>query len=170
MNERLRDSLPAASVGLVGGLLLGLLLGALLGVLLAGTFATPISGTSVPSHGFSTATGCAGDEPPAWVGTTPDGDHRSVYLGNYSFTHDSPGVDVRSTLTEGADGAWTLALATTPAETDRDVPDDCQPRTTVDASVALPTDADSLTITLDGERIAAVDVSVDEPQFRSLGE
>ena len=168
MNEQLRDSLPAAGAGLVGGLLLGLLLGALLGVLLAGVFATPITGTSVPSHGFSTATGCAGDEPPAWVGTTPEADHQSVYLGNYSFTHDSPGVDVRSSLTEGGDGAWTLALATTPAETDRDVPDDCRPRTTVDASVALPTDADSLTITLDGERIAVVETATNEPRFRYL--
>jgi integral membrane sensor domain MASE1 len=44
MNEQLRDSLPVAGAGLVGGPLLG----ALLGVLLASVFATPITGTISP--------------------------------------------------------------------------------------------------------------------------
>ncbi|GAB7095652.1 hypothetical protein JCM30237_28060 [Halolamina litorea] len=168
MDERLRSFL-LVGIGLVVGLAVGVLLGVLLGTLTAGA-GSPVGGTTVPSHGVSTVTGCAGDEPRAWVATTPDSDHRSVYLANYSFTHDSPGVDVRSTLREGDDGAWTLALATTPSETDREVPADCRPRTTVDATVALPTGADSLTITLDGEPLATVEVATNRPRFRYLEE
>jgi hypothetical protein len=68
----------------------GLLVGALATALVLGTLVVPTAGVSVPSHSTSAGTGClTGEEPRAWVGQAPSLDHVSVYLGNYSFTHDA---------------------------------------------------------------------------------
>lgn len=152
-------------------LLVGLVVGLLLGLLLMQAMTSPLIGTSVPSHGLTTATGCAdADDPRAWVGQVPDADYRAVYLTNYTFLHDEPDVEVRADLTESEPGAWVLAVTTTPEDSGRDVPEDCQPRTRLDASVALPTDADSLRITLDGEPIVDVQTTANSPRFHYLDE
>lgn len=149
----------------------GLVLGVVLAVLLFQVGTPPLSGTSVPSHGMTTATGCADtDDPRAWVGQVPNADYRAVYLTNYTFVHDEADVDVRAELNESAPGEWVLALTTTPADSDKDVPEDCQPRTRLDTSVALPTDAESLRITLDGDPVAEVETTANSPRFRYLDE
>lgn len=150
-----------------------LLAGVLVGAILVSLMAPPLTGTSVPSHGVSTATGCEkADDPRAWVAVVPEGDHQAVYLQNYSVVHDDPAVDVRSELTESGDGTdeWVLALTTRPADTEKVVPDGCQPRTLVDAAVAVPPTAQSLTVTLDGEQVAVVETAVNAPRFRYLDE
>lgn len=147
----------------------GLVLGLLLGVVLMQVVTPPLTGTSVPSHGLTTATGCAeADEPRAWIGQVPDADHRAVYLTNYTFVHDDPDVELRAELTEVEPDAWVLAATTTPGDGDKDVPEDCQPRTRLDASVALPTDAESLRITIDGEPIVDVETTANSPRFGYL--
>jgi hypothetical protein len=154
---------------LLAGFAVGLVAGLLVGALAVGTLATPVTGTATPSHSLTTATGCASpDEPRPWIGSVPDPDHRSVYLANYSYAHAAADVDVRANLSERAPGAWVLAVTTSPGDAAKTPPDDCQPRTTVDAAVALPTDAESLAITVDGERIAAVRTATTAPRFRYL--
>lgn len=143
--------------------------GVLIGAVLMQALAPPVSGTSVPSHSFSTATGCAdADDPHGWVGQVPEGDHRSVYLMNYTFTHDAPDIELQSELAEDAPGAWTLALTTTAGDSGKEVPDDCQPRTVLDVAVALPTAAESLTVTLDGDHVTVVDTTASSPHFAFL--
>lgn len=142
-----------------------------LGIVLMQVVTPPLTGTSVPSHGLTTATGCAdADDPRAWVGQVPDANYRAVYLTNYTFLHDEPDVEVRADLTESEPSAWVLAVTTTPEDGDRDVPEDCQPQTRLDASVALPTDADSLRITLDGESIVEAETTANSPRFHYLNE
>lgn len=149
----------------LGALVAGILIGAVVM-----QFAMPpVTGTSVPSHGFSTATGCAdADDPRGWVGLVPESDHRSVYLMNYSHLHDAPDIELRSNLTEREPDVWRLELTTSPVDSGKDVPEDCQPRTMIDASVALPTTAQSLTITLDGEQITVVETTAASPRFSYL--
>jgi hypothetical protein len=120
---------------------------------------------------MTTATGCAdAEDPRAWVGHVPDADYRAVYLTNYTFVHDEPDIEVRAELTESDPGEWVLAVTTTPGDGDKEIPEDCQPRTRLDASVALPTDAESLRITLDGEPIAEVETTANSTRFRYLDE
>jgi hypothetical protein len=155
----------------IPSLLSGLVLGLVLGVMLMQVVTPPLTGTSVPSHGLTTATGCAeADEPRAWVGQVPNADYRGVYLMNYSFVHDNPDLEVRAELTESEPNAWILAVTTTPEDSDKEIPDDCQPRTRLDASVALPTSAESLRIVLDGEAVVTVDTTASSPRFHYLDE
>lgn len=150
-------------------MLVGLVVGVLIGAVVAGTVGAPMSGTTVPSHGLATATGCESpDDPRAWVGQVPDGDYRAVYLMNYSFTHDEPGLEVLGDLTEPEPNHWVLAVTATPVDSDKHVPADCQPRTRLDASVAIPTDAESLQITLDGESVVTIETTENAPRFRYL--
>jgi hypothetical protein len=154
-------------------LLAGLVVGALAGGVAASMTQPASSGVSVPSMGTTAATGClSGDEPRAWVGQTSAnaGEYRAVLFQNYSFTHENPNLGVRGNLTDAGDGRWELAL-TTESETPTKAPDeDCQPRTTVSASVALPADFGTLTVTLDGEEVATVRNSGNRPAFRYLNE
>ncbi|MFB6164324.1 MAG: hypothetical protein ABEJ31_04120 [Haloarculaceae archaeon] len=151
---------------IVPALLAGVLIGAV------GTYVAmpPVTGTTVPSHGTSTATGCERpDDPPAWTGYVPEGgEYKAVYLSNYSYAHDAAAVRLRSNLTETRAGHWRLALTTTPSDSGKDVTEQCQPRTLIDASVAIPTSAESLTITLDGDRIANVSTTAHSPRFAAL--
>lgn len=149
----------------------GLVIGLVLGIMLMQVASPPLTGTSVPSYGLTTATGCAEpDDPRAWVGQVPDADYRAVYLMNYSFIHDEAAVELRAELTEPEPDAWVLAVTTTPTDTDKAVPEDCQPRTSLDASVALPTSAESLQITLDSEPVVTVETTANAPRFRYLDE
>ena len=155
----------------IQSLLLGLVLGLAFGVMLMQVVTPPLTGTSVPSHGLTTATGCTeADDPRAWIGQVPNADYRGVYLMNYSFVHDSPDIEIRAELTESEPDVWALAVTTTPEDSDKEIPADCQPRTRLDASVALPTSAESLQITLDGEPVVTVETTANAPRFRYLGE
>lgn len=150
-------------------ILLSVLAGVFIGAVLVQSLGAPISGTSVPSHGIATATGCAdADDPRAWVGQVPNADYRAVYLMNYTFVHDDPDIELRGELVESSPGDWEFQLETTPGTSEKDVPADCQPRTIVDASVALPTTAESLTVTLDGETITVVETTGSSPRFGYL--
>jgi hypothetical protein len=152
-------------------LLSGLVIGLVVGVVLMQVVTPPLTGTSVPSHGLTTATGCEqADDPRAWVGQVPDVEYRGVYLMNYSFVHEEPDIEVRAELSQSESDAWVLAVRTTPEDSDREVPDDCQPRTRLDASVALPTSAESLRITLDGEPVVTVETTANAPRFYYLDE
>ncbi|WP_458207867.1 hypothetical protein [Haladaptatus sp. NG-SE-30] len=147
----------------------GIIIGLVLGVVVMQFVTPPLSGTSVPSHGLSTATGCVDeDDPRAWIGQVPNGDHRSVYLMNYSFVHDEPDIEVRADLNESAPGEWVLAVTTSPGNSEKQPSDDCQPRTTMDASVALPTSAETLTVTIDGKQVAIIETQAHSPRFRHL--
>lgn len=61
-------------------------------------------------------------------------------------------------------------MTATPVGSDKDVPADCQPRTRLDASVALPTGAESLVITVDGEPVVTVEKTATSPRFSYLDE
>lgn len=142
----------------------------LAGVLIGGVvmlFVTPpVSGTSVPSHGMATATGCLDDDDPrGWIGVIPDADYRAVYLTNYTHVHTAPDVEIRGTLTESSTNAWVFAITVTPEDGEKSVPGTCQPRSMIDAAIAIPTTAESLTITVEGETIAVVDTTANSPRF-----
>lgn len=159
MTTRLVSALPWLLVGLI------------VGAVLMQFAMPPISGTSVPSHSLATATGCADDgDPRAWLGYVPHNDYRAVYLTNYSFVHDDPDITVRAELNEAAEGDWTLAIMTSPDDSEKQVPDDCRPRTVLDASIAIPTSAERVTVTLDGEQVASMRTVGSSPRFRYLEE
>lgn len=157
MNSRLWTVLPAVVAGV------------LIGAVLMQFLTPPMSGTSVPSHGMATATGCVdADDPRGWIGVVPDADYRSVYLMNYSYAHNATDVEISGELTESASNAWEFAITVTPGADEKEVPEACQPRSMIDASVALPTAAESLTITIDGEPIAVVETTGNSPRFSYL--
>lgn len=157
MESRLWTVLPALIAGMV------------IGALAIQFMAPPVTGTSVPSHGVTTATGCVkADDPQGWIGVVPQGDHSAVYLSNYTVEHGASALDFDSSLTETAPDTWELVLTTSPAEDGKEVPEGCQPRTVIDSAVAIPATAESLTITLDGERITVVDTTAKSPRFSDL--
>ncbi len=157
MESRISTVLPA------------LIAGILIGALLMQFVAPPISGTSVPSHTLSTATGCQdAADPRGWVAVVPDSDHRSVYLSNYSYVHAAPNVQIRGELTESGPTTWDFAISVTPETSEKEVPEECQPRSVINAAIALPTEAESLTISIEGETIVAVDTTSSWPRVSNL--
>ena len=98
----------------------------------------------------------------------PTAEYRGVYLQNYTYRHDAADVEIRGELTEAGSNAWTFAIAVTPGDDGKGAADDCQPRSTIAASIALPTAAESLRITLDGEVVAVIDLPANAPRFRYL--
>jgi hypothetical protein len=145
----------------------GLLVGALATALVLGTLVVPTAGVSVPSHSTSAGTGClTGEEPRAWVGQAPSLDHVSVYLGNYSFTHDASSVRIETNLTAVGSGDWRFTMTTVPDD-GKPASEDCRPRTTFDAAMALPSDFRTLTVVHDGERVASVE-NRERARFRYL--
>lgn len=148
-----------------------LIAGVLIGAVLMQFVTPPVSGTSVPSHGLTTATGCVdADDPQAWLGMVPNADHRAVYLMNYSYVHDEADVEIIGKLTESETNEWKLAISGTPVTTEKALPGDCQPRSVINAAIALPMDVESLVITLDGETVTVVDTATTSPQFSYLDE
>lgn len=159
MESRLWTILPA------------LIAGILIGAVVMQVVTPPVSGTSVPSHGMSTATGCVDpDDPQGWIGVVPNADHRAVYLTNYSYVHEAPDVEIVGELTESTTNAWTFAISVTPVTSEKEVPNTCQPRSMIDAAIALPTSAESLTVTIEGEPIAVVDTAAQSPRFSYVDE
>lgn len=143
--------------------------GVIIGAVLMQFVAPPVSGTSVPSHGLTTATGCeAVDDQRGWIGVVPNDDHRAVYLMNYSYAHDPPDVEIRGELGEPSPNVWHFAVTVTPVDGEKVVPDTCEPRSVISAAIALPTDAESLRITIDGELVTVVDTRAHSPRFSSL--
>lgn len=143
-----------------------LLAGVLIGAVLMQFLAPSVSGTSVPSHGMATATGCLDvDDPDGWLGVVPDGDYLAVYLMNYTVVHTATDGEITGELTETEPNVWEFAITVTPGTGERSVPDGCQTRSIIDASIAIPPSAESVTITLDGESIVHIDTLVTSPRF-----
>lgn len=143
----------ATGLALVVGVVIGLVVGGILG-----GAAVPTDRVSSPSLVTAAGTGCVDDpDTGGWIGQVPGGERRTVVL-NLTFTHDVADVDVRGNLTErGADG-YHLAVLVTPGDGGKEAPPgDCQPRTTLDATVSLPAEAGSLTVVLDETMVTRVD-------------
>lgn len=154
MESRIWSILPALIAGVV------------IGAVLMQFMTPPVTGTSVPSHAFAAATGCVQtDDRQGWVGVIPGGDYTAVYLTNYTLAHDEPALDLESALTETAPNQWELTLTTSPADDGKGVPEGCQPRSVIDTSVAIPVTAESLTVTLDGDRLTNIDTTDHSPRF-----
>lgn len=135
-------------------------LGAVLGLLVGGAVGyalVPTERVSSPSYGMSTATGCATDpETGGWIGRVPASETETIVL-NLTFTHDVADVDVRGNLSESAPGRYRFAVLVTPGEGGKgEPPEDCTPRTTLDASVSLPNDYRSLAVLFDGTVVTEV--------------
>lgn len=106
--------------------------------------------------------------PRGWVVVVPESDHRAVYLSNYGYVHDAPDVEILGELTESRPNAWEFAIAVTPRTSEKEGPEECQPRSRINAAIALPTDAESPTITIDGDLIAVVDTTSSTPRVSYL--
>lgn len=143
-----------------------LLAGVLIGAVVMLFVTPPVSGTSVPSHSMATATGCLdADHPRGWIGMVPDADNRAVYLTNYSHVHTAPDVEIRGSLSESTTNAWVFAITVMPESSERATPETCQPRSMIDVAIALPTSAESLTISVEGETVAVVQTTANSPRF-----
>lgn len=139
------------------GVLVGVLVGALLTLAVGPGLSGGGAGVSVPSQSTTVGNGCGDDLPPdrgwATVVGTPNAD---VVAVNLTVPHDAPNRTVRPELRSTGDGVFVYAL--TPVETskDPDAPAGCRAYSTVDASLALPRDYETLRVTYDGERVATV--------------
>ena len=149
------------------GLLLGLLVGGATGV----TLLAPAERTTSPSFSTASVTGCVPDAASAaWIGQVPT-DEGQLVAFNATVLHDTPDLDLRANLSEPSPGRFQFALVPTRGDSERkgDPPADCQPRTTLDATISLPADYEMLTIVL-GEsvvtRVENPDTSV--ATFRTL--
>lgn len=98
----------------------------------------------------------------------PNADHRAVYLMNYSYVHDAPDVDIVGELTESGTNTWEFAITVTSVTSEKEVPDECQPHSVIDVAIALPTSAESLTVTIDGDPIAVIKTETSYPRFHYL--
>ena len=150
------------------GVAVGLLVGAAVVAVAAGWF-IPAERTQSPTGSMTTATGCR-PNPTAggWVGYVPVGD-RAVVVFNYTLVHDVPEIEVRADLANPAGGRHVYAIETTPVTDGRKgpPPEDCQPRTTLEAAVTLPRAFGTLEVTLDGRTVATV-ASGEGPDFRPV--
>lgn len=159
------DRLPTVLLGALVGVLVGALL-----VAGAGAWILPTDRVASPSSSMATATGCR-PNPTAggWVGHVVVGDH-AVVVFNDTLVHDAPALDVRATLSDAGNGRYVYAITTSPATDGKEgqPPGDCRPRTTVDASVTLPSWFDALTITVDGRPVASVSSTDATPSFRAV--
>ncbi len=145
------------------------LAGILIGAVMMLVVAPPQSGTTVPSHTLTTATGCEdADDPRGWIGQIPNADHRAVYLTNFSYPHTAPDVEILGELDEPEPNDWVLAITVTPQTSEKEALSDCQPRSVINAAVALPPAAESFTISIEGETITVVDTTGQSPRFSYL--
>ena len=138
-------------------LLLGLVVGVLVGAA-AGFYLAPTERVASPSYGMSTGTGCATDPATGgWVGQIPAGETRTIAF-NLTFTHDAADVDVRGNLTESGPGTYRFAVLVTPGDGEKgEPPEGCTPRTTLDASISLPSDYRTLTFVLGDDVVTRVE-------------
>ncbi|WP_423745834.1 hypothetical protein V5735_07740 (plasmid) [Haladaptatus sp. SPP-AMP-3] len=150
---------------LVGTLTLGLVVGLVLGSAGSSLFSFPANarnGVEIPSESLVTATGtgCSATvDTGGWVGQQPIHDVVAVSF-NDTIAHEATAIDVNATLDSGADGDYFLRIDTSPdhaASAKKGSPDDCQPRTTIDAAVTVPRDYDTITVVIDGETVTTVE-------------
>ena len=146
-------------------LLVGVLVGAVVGLVIggaavagAGAWLLPADRTASPAASMTTATGCVADPTEGgWVGRVTV-DERVVVVFNYTLAHDATELEVRGDLQSSTDRRHEFALSTAPV-TDGEKgtpPSDCRPRTEVEASVTLPREFGTLTVTVDGRPAARV--------------
>jgi len=151
--------------------LLGVVVGVLLGAVLAGAAGAwflPADRSVDASSSMQTATGCsASPRAGGWVGVVPATDE-AIVVFNYTVVHDAPAIDVHSELSEPVDGEYVFAISTTPAPDSGkgEPPEDCQPRTTLDAGVTLPRGFDALEVVLDGRSVTTVESG--DASFRAV--
>jgi len=154
--------------------LLGALVGVLVGGLVvagAGAWLVPTERTASPAASMTTATGCASDPATGgWVGQVTTAED-AVVVFNYTLVHDAAEIDVRGDLQNPAEGRHVFAITTAPV-TDGEKgspPDDCQPRTTIQAGVTLPRESGTLAIAIDGDVVATVESDPGAgPSFRPV--
>lgn len=150
---------------IVGTLVAGVVIGLVVGSAGSSLFGTPAdaSDASIPSESLVTATGtnCSATvDAGGWVGQQPIHDVMAVSF-NYTIVHDATAIDVNASLEPSANGDYFLRIETSP---DRDAsakkgsaPEGCQPRTTIDASVTVPRDYDTITVVIDGEQVTTIE-------------
>ena len=155
--------------------LLGLLVGVLVGGLLvagAGAWLVPAEQTASPAASMTTATGCVADPAEGgWIGQVTTGDD-AVVVFNYTLVHDDAEIEVSGDLQNPAEGRHVFAITTAPvADSQKGTPPaDCQPRTTIQAAVTLPSEFGALEIVIDGDVVATVESTPDAgPSFRPVG-
>ena len=165
-DDRRRTLLVGALVGAVVGLVVG---GAV--VAGAGAWLLPGDRSVSPTASMTTATGCVADPTEGgWVGRVTV-EERVVVVFNYTLVHDAAELDVRGDLESPTDRRHEFAITTAPV-TDGGKgtpPSDCRPRTEIEASVSLPREFGTLTVTVDGRPIARVTSGPSAgPSFRRI--
>jgi hypothetical protein len=103
---------------------------------------------------YTAATGCAdGPVPSEWIGNVPL-DNSVLVVFNETYTHETAAIDVNATLESSPGNDYILRITTGTAsevsERKDDPPAGCQPTTTVEMSIKLPQNYESLTIIRDG--------------------
>ena len=144
---------------------MGALVGAVVGLVVggaavagAGAWFLPADRGVSPTASMTTATGCVADATEGgWVGRVTV-DERVVVVFNYTLVHDAAELEVRGDLQNPTDRRHEFVITTAPV-TDGEKgtpPSDCRPRTEVEASVTLPREFGTLTVTIDGRPVARV--------------
>lgn len=147
------------------------LVGALVGAG-AVTVVFPAEQTVSPTSSYAAATGClAPDEraPASWVVRVPSGD-RTTFVFNRTFTHDPASVRVNASVETESEGDYVYRLTTEPDPdaAEKEVPEDCTPRTTLDAVVSVPSDYRTFTVVVDGRELVTIENDGSQPLYRTL--
>jgi hypothetical protein len=135
-------------LGVVGGLII-----ASMGVPVIGPSSSTPSGNSVPSYSYTTTTSCVdGSVPSAWIGNVPLDDHVLIVF-NETYAHETAVIDVNATIESDSDNEYILRITTSTdsktSERKGTPPTRCQPTTTVQVSMDLPQNYETLTIIRD---------------------
>lgn len=147
------------------------LVGALVGAG-AVAFVTPADRTVSPTSSYTAATGClAPDEraPASWIVRVPGGD-QTTFAFNRTFTHEPASVRLNASVESPSEGDYVYRLAVEP-DPDADqktVPDDCTPRTTLDAVVSVPSDYRTFSVVFDGRELVTIENDGSGPLYRTL--
>ncbi|WP_231184458.1 hypothetical protein [Haladaptatus sp. DYF46] len=147
---------------LVIGVGLSLVVGSA-GPSLFGLSANATDGVGLPSESLVTATGTgcsAAVDTGGWVGQQPVHDVMAVSF-NDTFAHETTAINVNASLEPSANGDYFLRIETSPdraaSAKKGPAPEDCLPRTTIDASMTVPRDYDTITVVADGERVTTIE-------------
>ena len=122
---------------------------------------------------YTAATGCAdGPIPSAWIGNVPL-DNSVLVVFNETYTHEATAIDVNATLESSPSNDYILHITTGTAsevsERKGDPPIGCLPETTVEISIRLPQNYESLTIIRDGTTVTTLtNDGTTDPDFRLL--
>lgn len=148
---------------LLGTLVVGVVIGLVIGSAGPSLFGLAGAGASTPTESlsFSSGTGCGpAPQSTGWVGQQPIHDVMAVSF-NYTVAHETTAVDVNASLDPSANGDYFLRIETSPdraaSAKKGPAPEGCQPRTTIDASMTVPRDYDTITVVVDGERVTTIE-------------